>query len=293
MAGAELRQAQGQVPVALEAVVVDLDVGRAVHGLDGKDPLLGLGDEHVVAEFLPVAGALPEAAVDDLGGVDLQIAVPTQAVADVVLQKEVDGPALVVPEDHARGLVLGMEEVQGLAELAVVALLRLGQTVEIGLELLAVPPGGAVDALQHLVARVAAPVGSGHLHQLEAVAQFAGAGEMGAAADIEPFALAIDGDLFARGNDVLDDLDLVGLAQAGEQGLGLLPLPDLADQGQIPGDDLVHALLDGRQVLGGEGLRPGEVVIEAVVDGGTDGDLGAGIQFLHRLGHDVGGIMAQ
>ncbi len=49
--------------------------------------------------------------------------------------------------------------------------------------------------------------------------------------------------------------------------------------------------LDRRQVLGGEGLVAGEVVEEAVVDHRADGDLGAGIELLHRLGHDMRGVV--
>jgi hypothetical protein len=54
-----------------------------------------------------------------------------------------------------------------------------------------------------------------------------------------------------------------------------------------------HHLLDLAQVVVGEaaaGLV--EVVIEAVVDRGTDGDLGAGEEALHRVGHDVRGRVA-
>src|SRR3546814_5708705 len=56
--------------------------------------------------------------------------------------------------------------------------------------------------------------------------------------------------------------------------------------------DRVHALLDGRKVGGREGGLPGEVVVEPVFDGRADGDLGAGIAFLHRLGQDVGAVVA-
>ena len=58
--GAELGQPQRQVAVALQALVVDLDVARAVHRLDRERALLRLGGEHVVVEFLPVAGFLPQ-----------------------------------------------------------------------------------------------------------------------------------------------------------------------------------------------------------------------------------------
>src|SRR3546814_7514640 len=52
-------------------------------------------------------------------------------------------------------------------------------------------------------------------------------------------------------------------------------------------------LLDGRKVGGREGGLPGEVVVEAVFEGRAEGDLGAGIEFLHRLGQDVGAVVAQ
>ena len=53
------------------------------------------------------------------------------------------------------------------------------------------------------------------------------------------------------------------------------------------GDDAAHFLLDGRQVLVGNGLRELEVVIEAVVDRGADAELGPGIELLDGLGHHV------
>src|SRR3546814_15756285 len=60
MAGAEFRHAQRQVAVAGDALLEDLDVPGAVHRLHRQDAILGLGDEHVLVELLPVAGRLPE-----------------------------------------------------------------------------------------------------------------------------------------------------------------------------------------------------------------------------------------
>ena len=48
-----------------------------------------------------------------------------------------------------------------------VTLLGLGYAVKVGLKLLLVGPGGAINTLQLLVVSVAAPVGAGHLGQLE------------------------------------------------------------------------------------------------------------------------------
>ena len=115
---------------------------------------------------------------------------------------------------------------------------------------------------------------------------------MRAAAEILPAALAIDRNLFA-GRDALDDLGLVGLPDALEVGDGLVAGPDLAPDRLVAVDNLLHPLLDRRQVVQAERLVAREVVVEAVVDRRADGHLGAGKQFLHRLGHDVAGVVAQ
>ena len=57
-----LGQPQRQVAVGVPALVVDLDVARAVHRLEAELAALDLlGQEHLVAVVVPVAGALPEA----------------------------------------------------------------------------------------------------------------------------------------------------------------------------------------------------------------------------------------
>ena len=91
-------------------------------------------------------------------------------------------------------LLLQMEQVHLPADAAMVALLRLLELGEIGVELLLVGPGGAVDALQlRRCLRIAAPIGAGDLRQLEGLAELARRRQMRAAAQVEPAALAIDG----------------------------------------------------------------------------------------------------
>ena len=101
-------------------------------------------------------------------------------------------PALGVPEHDAGPFLLEVEQVHLAAELAVVALLGLLDLLEIGVELLLLGEGRAVDARQHRVVAVAAPIGAGHLHQLEGVADLAGRGHVRAAAEVEPVALVVD-----------------------------------------------------------------------------------------------------
>jgi hypothetical protein len=112
------------------------------------------------------------------------------------------------------------------------------------------------------------------------------------AAEIDEFALPVQRDGLTAG-DTFDDLRLVRLALLAEKTHRLVPIPDLANDGLVPAHDLAHACLDALQILGRERVLAGEVVVEAVLDGGTDGDLGVRIQLLHGLGHDVGGVVAQ
>src|SRR3546814_5919107 len=150
-----------------------------------------------------------------------------------------------------------MEEVHLAAEAPVVALFSLLQHGEVGLELLLVLPAGAVDALELRVARVAAPVGAGDLHQLERMPELAGRRQVRADAEVEPVALAVDRDLLAL-RQRLDMLGLVLLPDRGEVADRLFAVPHLAADRLVAVDDLVHALLDGRKVGGREGGLPGE-----------------------------------
>ena len=117
---------------------------------------------------------------------------------------------------------------------------------------------------------------------------------MGPEAEVDPVAVAVEGErLGPLGGDVLDDLDLVLLALPLEERERLLHRDLLADEGVVGGDGLVGGLLDLLEVLGREGRLAGEVVVEAVLDGRADGDLGARVELLHHAGHDVGGVVAR
>lgn len=89
----------------------------------------------------------------------------------------------------------------------------------------------------------------------------------------------------------VDQFDLEGLALVGEHLLGAVARPLFLGEGRILGDDLAHLLFDRGEVFRREWLIAEEVVIETVVDHGTDGDLRAGPQRLHGLGKHVRGIV--
>ena len=196
-----------------------------------------------------------------------------------------------MPKHHALALFLDVEEVHGLADLAVVALLGLLDALDVGLQVGLGGPGRTIYPLQLGVAMIAAPIGAGQLGQLEGLAHMARGRQVRTQAQVLPAALPIDADLLGL-RQVLDDLGLVGLADAAEVLQRLVAVPDLPADRLVALDDLAHLGFDLLEVVEAEGLVAGEVVIEAVLDGRANGHLGAGEQLLHRLGQHVGGVVA-
>ena len=184
-----------------------------------------------------------------------------------------------------------MEQVHLAAETAMVTLFRFLQHVDVRIELGLFVPGRAVDTRQHGVVRIAAPIGAGHLHQLEGIADLPGRGHVRTAAQIEPVTLRVDLEVLPLGNGV-DQLDLVGLALVAKHFFGLLAAPDFLRERPVALDDLAHLFLDDGKVFRRERLVAGEIVIEAVFDHGADRHLRAGPKFLHGFGQHMSRVVA-
>ena len=116
--------------------------------------------------------------------------------------------------------------------------------------------------------------------------------EVRPAAQVDEVTVAVERDGGAR-RDPFDDLDLVALARGAEHLDGLVAVDLLALELEVGLDVLGHLGLDRGEVLLGEGTRHVEVVVEAVLDGGTDRDLGLGEEAFYGRGHDVRGAVVQ
>ena len=198
-------------------------------------------------------------------------------------------------------VVVEGEELQLLAELAMVALLRLLEHGEVGVQLGLVLEGGAVDALELRVFLVAFVIGAGHVGELER-ADVAGAHDVRAGAEIDEIAVAIERDLLALGN-VLDDIELE-LARARPRAPSAASRPRAAQrkassrehfhalEGVVRLDLLLHLGLDFLEILGRDAVRQFDVVVEAVLDRRAGGELRFRPEPEDGGGQDVGGGMA-
>ena len=106
---------------------------------------------------------------------------------------------------------------------------------------------------------------------------------MGAVAEVGEGAVGVNAEGVVL--DGVDYLQLEGLVSEHVPGLGAGNLGAL--EWEVCSDGLGHLLLDDRQVIVGEGSGKLEIVIEAVLGGRPDGELGLGKDGAHGLGHDV------
>jgi hypothetical protein len=146
---AEVGEADRELAVAAAGLAEQHAVPGAVHRLHAELPLVDRAREHVVLVVLVVTGGVEQLHVEDLRGDDLLVAVLAVQLAHVGLQQVVDGRAAAGEERAGRGDRIEVEQAELLAELAVVAGLRLLEQAQVLLELLAVGERGPVDALQH------------------------------------------------------------------------------------------------------------------------------------------------
>ena len=171
-----------------------------------------------------------------------------------------------------------------------VAPFRLFQPAQMGLQLLLVAPGRTVDALELRIAGVAAPIGAGEFRQPEGLGELAGGGQMRAAAQVDPAALAIHRQVFVR-RQFADPFGLEAFAGLLEMGRGRVARPDFADNLFVPVDDLAHLRFDRRKIVRREVFDPMEIVIETVFGRRAERDLRARIELLHRFGQHMGGVV--
>src|SRR5258706_6929200 len=284
---------QRKLTIGMPRRQIDHVVMRAVHRLQVVIFALDIERRvHILLVVEKVARTDVERLLGDVRSSHAPIAFATLFLHRQELQLLPDDHAVRHPQRKA-GADVGREreELEVLADAAMVALLLLLESLKVFVEFFAVAPRSAVNALQLRVLGVATPIGSRDLRQPESVTDLSGRDKVRPATEIVPVAVKIDRDFLARG-DGPDELGLVVLAVPFEVRDGLIARPDLTPRRQIGLHDLVHLGFDFRQIVGREGLAARKVVVEAVLDRRTDRHLRARINLLHRHRQDMRRVVA-
>src|SRR2546423_562276 len=272
----DLREPNRQIAVAALLARIHEDVHRAVHRLDAIAHVLrlALAGRHRWKLIRGVQWQMPgtqeQLLARDMWRIDELIAAREDHVLDETAQLEVQDRAFGVPENQpGADVFLNREKIELLANDAVVALAGLFEPCDVALEVLFREPRGAVNALQHLPALVAAPICAGGVQQLE-VLDLAGAGDVRPAAQVHERAVRVHRDdliLF----QVIDSLQLERIVL--EAPLRLFSAHLFTRKGIISFYDLAHLPFDRRDILRRERPTDIEVVIKTVFDRRAEPDL--------------------
>ena len=290
---AQLGKTQRQIAVAVQLRTIDEHAAGAVHRLDCIVLFVDLRGIHILAIVEPMPRGLPELTAEDHRRADLLIAVAAMYLAPIVEQCVAQCHSVRMEEREARPLLVQAEEIQFSAEFSVVALCRLLQHVQVGIEFFLLLKRRAIDALQHLILLTAAPVCTCDTLQLKCL-DLAGRDDMGACAEVGELALRIKGDHLVLWQ-ILNQLHLIILTLLTEECNRLCTGNLAADKRQILLDDLLHFLFDITKIGIRQLVLHVEIVVEAVLDRRSNRELHVAlrIQALHRLCHDVRRRMAQ
>ncbi len=286
--GAQLAQPHRQIAIRAQRVHVNQDVPRAVHGLEAVVGVVELHrGKHVLLVEALVPGDLPQVHAHHVRRIDERIPATQVLVAHPVLHRLADDAALGMPENQPRpGQFLDGEQVELLAQYAVVALLRLLDLLQVLVEVFLAEERGAVDALELRVLLVAQPVGAGDAGQLERL-DLAGGRNVRPAAEVHELAGLVERDFFVGLGELLDEVTLHEVTLALELLQPFRAGDELARVGLVALRDLLHLFFDSCQVLGGERLLAMEVVEETALGRRTVSELGLWEKFEHRGRHQV------
>ncbi len=220
-----------------------------------------------------------------MGRDDLLVAVLFLHAAQELLQPVAQGGAFGQPQRQTLTYALReREEFEVFAQFAVVAFFGLLHHGEVFVEHRFLGERDAVDARQHLVLLVAAPVGTRHRGKFDRL-DIARVRDVGAAAQVGKAAVGVERDRAVL--QIGDQLDLIRVALFGK-GLQRFGLGHFAaDEFFFVAGQLLHLLFDLLQIGFSDGRRAVDVIVEAVFDGRADAELDARIERFERLGQQV------
>mmetsp|Transcript_13372 Transcript_13372/g.29493 ORF Transcript_13372/g.29493 Transcript_13372/m.29493 type:complete len:383 (-) Transcript_13372:181-1329(-) len=248
---------------------------------------------------------LPEVDIGNVWSENDVISVFDMRFSPKVLNLPPHGGSFGMPEDEtAAGIFLNGKEIQLLSQETMVPLLGLLPQLLVRLELFRILPRRGVDPLEHLPFLVPSPIGPRDVLQRDSLGRQIPRGlHVRTGAQIPPLVPdVIDRDVVGRNG--VQNLLFERLVDGGYPRGGLLARHVLAMDRELRLYDLVHRLFDLFQVPVHQ-LAPGhgvallvhgvgevKVVVEAVVDPGSDGHLCLRKHLLHGHRHHVRGRVA-
>ena len=157
--------------------------------------------------------------------------------------------------------------------------------VQVAFEIFLFRPGRAIDTLQLLILRIAAPVSASNLHEFE-MFEFAGRWHVWPTAKVNEIALAVKRYVLI-GRNGSNQFCLVAFALPFEKFHGIITRPDFTSDWNVFLGQLSHALFDSGKIIRRKRARVSKVVIEAIFNRRPNGYLGIRIKFFNGIGQQM------
>ncbi len=237
--------------------------------------------------MVEVARFLPQINLQDLGAHD--DIVPTFQVLLLfpILNDRSQESALRVEYDQPRTrLIIDLEEVKLSPQSSVVPLSGLLYNPQILVQLFLCGKPGTVDALEHLVLFIPAPVRPRDTQKFEGL-DLPRRRHVGTPAEIDKSPLGIQAHIGNIAGKIVDQLHLVWLAPLFKERNRLFPRHLRAGKGVIGGNNLTHPLFYLFEILGGKGVGIFKIIVETVFYRRPYRHLDTVEDILDRLSHDV------
>ncbi len=229
-----------------------------------------------------MAGFFPQHAVHHERAFHFLVLVLFQLGAYEGFQFAEDGPAIVVPEHHARCFFLHMIQVKLLTDFTVVTFCGLFQALQVGIQGFFVCPGRTIDTLQHFVVAIATPVSAGDFHQLKVMTE-AHIRHVRSTAHVDVFFMMVQARLVIMSDVLVKNRDFIALATLHEGFTRFVPAHFLLDDIVVGFSELVHTLFERVDIFLGQGVVKINVIIEAVVDNRANRHFGVGPQLFDGM----------
>ena len=201
-----------------------------------------------------------------------------------------DDHALRQEERESRTFIGQHEQIHFLANLTVVTLLGFFHLCNIFVQLFLTWESRCVNSLQHLPVGVASPVCTCHAHQLVSL-DLSGGFHMRSCTQIHEVALLVEGNHGVL-RQILNQFHLIRFVLLFHKFDGFFSRQFKSFQRIVCLYDLLHFLLDLREIFFAELMLRLKIIVEAVIDCRADGQLGIRPQTLYSLRHDMGGRMS-
>ena len=191
-----------------------------------------------------------------------------------------------MPEHHTRRLFLHMIQIELLTDFTVIALSGFFQTLQIGIKRFFICPGGTVDALQHFIVAIAAPVGARGLHQFEVMAE-THIRHMRPTAHVDIFFVMIQAGLIIMSNVFIKNRDFIALAALHKGFTRFVPADFLLNNVVVFLGELMHAFFERVDIFLGQGMVQIDIIVETIVDNRADRHFGIWPQLFNRMPQKV------